>query len=192
MIEWFTKNHVAANLLMLAIVIFGIFSLKTKIPFEVFPGFESNVITTSVTLQGATAQDIEQSITFLIEEAVADLEGIETITSYSAEGRTLVNMDVEDGYDKREILADVKNRIDAINDLPTAAKQPLTKLKQRKREVISVSIYGDFSEQHIRRFGEKVRDDLLQLPSITQVELDRVRNYQLCIVSAKKKCATTA
>lgn len=187
MIEWFTKNHVAANLLMLAIVIFGIFSLKTKIPFEVFPGFESNVITTSVTLQGATAQDIEQSITFLIEEAVADLEGIETITSYSAEGRTLVNMDVEDGYDKREILADVKNRIDAINDLPTAANQPLTKLKQRKREVISVSIYGDFSEQHIRRFGEKVRDDLLQLPSITQVELDRVRNYQLSIDVSQEK-----
>jgi multidrug efflux pump subunit AcrB len=187
MIEWFTKNHVAANLLMLAIIIFGIFSIKTKIPFEVFPSFESNVITTSVTLTGATAQDIEQSVTLLIEEAVGDLEGIETITSYSTEGRTTVNMDVEDNYDKRDLLADVKNRIDAINDFPNEADRPLTKLNERKREVISVSVFGDFSEQHIRRYGEKVRDDLLQLSHVTQVELDRVRKYQLNIDVSQDK-----
>ncbi|MEH6444441.1 MAG: efflux RND transporter permease subunit [Oceanospirillaceae bacterium] len=181
MIEWFTKNHVAANLLMLAIIILGIFSLKARIPFEVFPSFESNTITTSVSLSGATAQDIEQSVTLLIEEAVADLEGIETITSYSTEGRTVVYMKVDAAYDKRNILADVKSRIDAINDFPENAKQPITQLSQRKREVISVSVFGDFSEQQIRRWGEKIRDDLLHISGITQVELDRVRDYQLSI-----------
>ena len=181
MIEWFTKNHVAANLMMLSIIIFGIFSLKTRIPLEVFPSFESDVITTSVTLSGATAQDIEQSITLLIEEAVADLEGIEQFTSYSTEGRTSVYMDVEGGYDKRDILADVKSRIDAINNFPSEAKSPITKLSQRKREVISVSVAGDYSERFIRQLGERVRDDILQLKGITQVELDRVRDYQLNI-----------
>ncbi len=187
MIEWFTKNHVAANLMMLTIIILGVFSLKTRIPFEVFPSFESDTITTSVTLSGATAQDIEQSVTLLIEEAVADLEGIETITSYSTEGRTSVYMNVDGGYDKRDILADVKSRIDAINDFPDEAKLPITKLSQRKREVISVSISGDHNERFIRQLGEKVRDDLLQLKGITQVELDRVREYQLNIDVQQQK-----
>jgi len=181
MIEWFTKNHVAANLMMLAIIMLGLFSLKTRIPLEVFPSFESNVITTKVTLTGATAEDIEQSVTLLIEEAVADLEGIESITSYSTEGSTSINMEVEDGYNKREVLADVKSAIDTINDFPDDADSPLTQLNKRVREVISVSIAGDFNEQKIRDYAEKVRDDLLRIKDITQVELERVRDNQINI-----------
>ena len=181
MIEWFTKNHVAANLLMLAIVIFGIFSLKTRIPLEVFPSFESNTITTNVSLPGATAKDVEQSVTLLIEEAVADLEGIDSIISYSSEGRTSVRMSVDDNYDKRDLLADIKSRIDAIDEFPEDAKQPITQISQRKREVISVSVAGDTSEQQIRYYGEKIRDDLLRIQGISQVELDRVREYQVNI-----------
>ncbi len=181
MIEWFTKNHVAANLLMLAIVIFGVFSLKTRIPLEIFPSFESNFISTNVTLAGATAQDIEQSVTLLIEEAVADLEGIESITSFSTEGRTTVTMEVDDSYDKRDLLADIKSRIDAIDDFPEDAKQPITQLNQRRHEVISVSVAGDVSELQIRRYAEKIRDDLLLIKGITQVELNLVRDYQLNI-----------
>ena len=181
MIEWFTKNHVAANLLMLAIIIFGVFSLKTRIPLEVFPSFESNVITTSVSLTGATALEVEQSVTLLIEQQVSDLEGISSITSYSSEGRSVVNMEVDDAYDKRDLLADIKSSIDTISDFPEDANSPVTQLKKRTREVINVSVAGDVSEAKIHRLGERVRDDLLQLPGVTQVELDRVRDYQLNI-----------
>ncbi|NRA20214.1 MAG: efflux RND transporter permease subunit [Oceanospirillaceae bacterium] len=182
MIEWFTKNHVAANLLMLAIIIGGVFSLKTRIPLEVFPSFESNVISTSVSLTGATALEVEESITLLIEQQVSDLEGIESITSYSSEGRSVVNMEVNDNYDKRDLLADVKSKIDTINDFPADADAPVTQLSQHRREVISVSVSGDVSEQIIHTLGEKIRDELLQLTGITQVELERVRDYQLSIV----------
>jgi len=181
MIEWFTKNHVAANLLMLAIIIFGVFSLKTRIPLEVFPSFESNVITTSVSLSGATALEVEQSVTLLIEQQVSDLEGIDSITSYSSEGRSVINMDVDVAYDKRNLLADVKSSIDTISDFPEDANAPVTELRKRTRGVISVSVTGDVSEEKIHRLGEQVRDDLLQLPGVTQVELERVRDYQLNI-----------
>ena len=181
MIEWFTKNHVAANLLMLAIIILGVFSLKTRIPLEVFPSFESNVISTSVSLSGATALEVEQSVTLLIEQKVSDLAGIASITSYSSEGRSVVNMEVDDNYDKRDLLADIKSRIDTISDFPDDANAPVTELRTRTRGVISVSITGDISEAKIHRLGEQVRDDILQLPGITQVELERVRKYQINI-----------
>lgn len=59
MIEWFCKNHVAANLLLLAVVLAGLFSLTSRIPLEIFPTVESNVVQVNITLRGATPEDAE-------------------------------------------------------------------------------------------------------------------------------------
>ena len=80
MISWFARNSVAANLLMVSIVIAGLFSLFRFIPLEIFPTFESNTITVSMNLRGATPEDVEQGITIKIEESLNDLEGIKHIS----------------------------------------------------------------------------------------------------------------
>ena len=54
MITWFAKNSVAANLLMISILVAGLFSLNTSIPLEVFPSFETHVVSVRVSLPGAT------------------------------------------------------------------------------------------------------------------------------------------
>ena len=92
MIDWFAKNHVAANLLMITILLTGIFSIKSSIPLEVFPSFESEIVNVSVTLQGSTPEDAEQGVAIRIEEAVQDLEGIEKIISTSVEGLSLIHI----------------------------------------------------------------------------------------------------
>ena len=84
MIAWFTKNHVAANLLLFSIVFAGLFSLTTQIPLEVFPSFETDRISVSVSLRGSTPEDVEQGVTIRIEESVQDLEGIKQISSRSS------------------------------------------------------------------------------------------------------------
>ena len=181
MIAWFTRNHVAANLLMITILIAGIFSMQTRIPLEVFPSFETDRISVSVSLRGATPEDVEQGVSIRIEEAVQDLEGIERITSTSSEGSANVNIEVESGYDAREILSDVKSRVDAINTFPVDAENPIVSLAQRKRDVITVTVSGDYGEKEIREFAEQVRDDLLRIPGLTQLELDGVRDYEVTI-----------
>ena len=70
MIAWFTRNDVAANLLMLTLLLVGLFSLKSQIPLEVFPSFETDRISVSVSLRGATPEDVEQGVTIRIEESV--------------------------------------------------------------------------------------------------------------------------
>lgn len=181
MIAWFTRNHVAANLLMVSLVLAGLFSLTNKIPLEVFPAFEPDEISVSVTLRGATPEDVEQGIAIRIEEAVADLEGIKQIVSRSSEGSANVSIEVDNGYDKREILADVKSRVDAINTFPVDAENPVVSLTQRTREVIAVSVASDYGERETREYAEQVRDELLRLENITQVELSGVRNYEIAI-----------
>ena len=181
MISWFARNHVAANLLMVSIFIAGFLSLNRNIPLEVFPSVEANVVNVAVALRGATPEDIEQGVTIRVEEAVQDLEGIERLTSRSMEGVSLVTVEVDDGYDPREMLSDVKSRVDAISTLPGEAERPVISLAQHKFGVITVAVAGDFSEREIREFGEQVRDDLLRLPEITQAELSAVRDYEINI-----------
>lgn len=181
MIAWFTRNHVAANLLLISIVLGGLFSLSSKLPLEVFPSFVSDRINISVSLRGSTPEDAEKGVTIRIEEALQDLEGIKQISSRSSEGSSQVSVEVDSGYDERELLADIKSRVDAINTFPADAEKPVIGLIQRKREVIAVTVSSDYNEKETLEYAEQVRDELLRIPAITQVELSGVRNYELAI-----------
>lgn len=187
MIAWFTRNHVAANLLMISILMMGLFSLSSRIPLEIFPSFESDIINVSVSLRGATPEDVEQGVSIRIEESVQDLEGIKKITSSSSEGSSRVSIEVDKGYDAREMLADIKSRVDSINTFPVDAEKPIVSIAQRKRDVITVSVASDYGEEEVRQFAERVRDDLLRLPGVTQLDLSGVRNYEIAIEVSQDK-----
>lgn len=181
MIAWFAKNDVAANLLMLCIIVSGFYALSYAIPLEVFPTVEPDRINVQVSLRGATPEDAELSLATRIEEAINDLEGIEEYISYSYEGGVSVDLDVESGYDPRDLLDDIKNRVDAINTFPSDAERPIISLAVWKRDVITVTVSGEVSEREIRQLAETVREDLLALPGITQAELDGVRDYEVAV-----------
>lgn len=187
MIEWFAKNHVAANLLMISILLMGVLSIERNIPLEVFPSFESDIVRVGVSLRGATPEDVEQGVTIRIEEAVQDLQGIEKITSTSVEGSSGVSIEAESGYDVRKLLSDVKSRVDAINTFPAEAEKPNIAIQQRQRDVMSVTVASMYGEKEIREFAEQVRDDLLQLKDVTQVSLDAVRSYEINIEVSQAK-----
>ena len=187
MIAWFARNDVAANLLMIGILMTGLFTMLTQIPLEVFPSFETDRINVRVTLRGSTPEDVEQGVTIRIEEAVQDLEGIEQISSRSSEGSANVTIEVDSDYDAREMLADIKSRVDAINTFPVEAEKPIVALAVRKREVMSVTVAGIYGEKETREFAEKVRDDLLRIPGITQLDLSGVRNYEIALEISQDK-----
>lgn len=187
MIAWFARNSVAANLLMVSIVIGGILALHDGIRLEIFPPSEPDTVTVSVPLRGATPEDVELGVAVRIEEAVQDLEGIDKITSVSAEGATRVWIEIDADYDPRELLDDIKSRVDAINVFPADTEKPVIGLAQRSWSVINVVIAGDYSEDEIRLYAEQIRDDLLRLESITKVELDSVRRYEIAIEASSDR-----
>ncbi len=181
LIAWFARNAVAANLLMLTILGLGGFAIAKVIPLEVFPNIERDAINIAVGYASASPEEIEEGISILIEEAIFDLEGIEQITSQSFEGAGVVTAELEDGYDKRDLLNDIKSRVDAINDFPVDADSPSIAISERKREVISVVVSGRQSEKELRVVAEQVRDELNNLPEITQVFLESTRAYEIAI-----------
>ena len=162
MIAWFARNSVAANLLMISIFGGGLFA-ALSVAWEIFPSSDPDTITVSVSLRGATPEDVELGIAVRIEEAVHDLEGIKQIVSRSVEGGTTVAIELEPDADRQAALNDVKSRVDSINTFPGDAEKPIISLSVRTRPVISVVISGDFPEDEIRLYTEQIRDDLLRI-----------------------------
>lgn len=182
MIAWFARNGVAANLLMFAIVISGIGTLILgRIPVEVFPEFEINQISIQVPYRGATPEEVEESILTRIEESINDVEGIEKIIGFASESGANVSIEVEDSYDRRDVLDDVKNRVDAISTFPAEAEKPRISLAQGWRSVISVVLYGDLSERDLKELGKQVRDDIANLPDVSAADLQGTRPYEIAI-----------
>ncbi|MGA9574066.1 MAG: efflux RND transporter permease subunit, partial [Lysobacterales bacterium] len=181
MIAWFARNSVAANLLMLSIVIGGLIALNHWVRLEAFPPFDVDTISVSVALRGASPEDIELGAAVRIEEAIKDIEGIDRIVSRSVEGSTRVLIEVDPDYDPLNLLDTVKSRIDAINTFPLDAEKPIVSLVERRFAVINVVISGSQAEEEIRRFGEQVREELLMLDDVSYVELDSARRYEIAI-----------
>ena len=187
MIEWFARNSVAANLLMVSILLAGIITLTLRLNLEIFPSSEPDSISVSVALRGATPESMELGIAVRIEEAMQGLIGVEKVQSSSQEGSTSVTIEVSEDYDPREILDEVKNRVDSISTFPVEAEEPVVALLQRRREVISVGVYTQYGETETRLLAEQVRDDLLRIEGITQVDLDSVRDYEIGIEVSQDK-----
>jgi multidrug efflux pump subunit AcrB len=187
MISWFARNTVAANLLMVSIIVGGLISLKMFVRLEVFPPIDADEVTVTVPLRGATPEDVELGVAVRIEEAVQGLEGIERIRSSSVEGRTSVRIEIDSSYDPRILLDDIKGRVDAINTFPVETEKPRIALRQRTWPVISVVVAGDFAEEEVRRFAEQTRDELLRSGEITHAMLDAVRNYEIAIEASSDR-----
>ena len=181
LIAWFTRNHVAANLLMILILGAGFFTLKYRVNVEVFPDVTIDVININIALPGASPEEAEESLAIPIEEAILDIEGIDKITSRSTEGSSTISVEVDAKYDQYRLKDEIKNRVDALNTLPASAEKPIISQPTSSREVISVMISGELTEKELRLLGEQTRARLLDEANITQVTLESVRPYEISI-----------
>ncbi len=180
MITWFAKNPVAANLLMFGIIFAGFLSFNT-IQVKTFPDWELDVVTINTAFRGATPQNTEDGITLRVEEAIADLEGIYEITSSSSEGLSSVRAEIDERYDPRDLLDDIKVRIDGITTLPELAEKPVVSLNVRTPNVIYVAVQGNVGTKTLSETANKIREGLQSKSNISNVELQGVADYEMNI-----------
>ena len=168
-IRWFALNAVAANLLMVGILIAGFLAIRTSIPLEVFPPFRFDAIQISTYLPGATPEDVEQGVTAKIEDAIHDIEGIKELTSRSAESVSDITATLASGYDKQTLLENIKLKVDGISTLPENATRPVIQEAEFLLEVMNVVISGDYSRRELFPVVENIRDELMLLDGVSQV-----------------------
>jgi multidrug efflux pump subunit AcrB len=180
LIAWFAANGVAANLLMVFIIVLGAITLP-GIKQEVFPEISLDAITIAVPYPGAAPQEVEEAIVIRIEERIQDLEDIKEINSVASENIGTVIVELQTGSDTQKALNEIKARVDAIDTFPDEAEEPIIEEVSLARQVINVAISGATDERTLKRIGERVRDDLMALPDITRADLVAARPYEVSI-----------
>lgn len=178
-IAWFTRNSVAANLLMLCIILAGAYALKSKILFQEYPDYPSREISVSVSYRGSTPEEIEESIVSRIEEATYDIPGVKRMRGRATESSGSVRIEVEDGYQIERVFDEVKSAVDAITTFPNEARPPRVRRPQRSERVITVVIAGDLSEWDMKKLAEQVREEITNLPGVSLAELLASRPYEI-------------
>jgi len=180
LIAWFAGNHVAANLLMMFIIVAGLISVVT-IRKQTTPDFELNLIQVQVAYLGAAPQEVEEGIVIKVEEAVQDIQGIVEINSRANEGVGSVTIEVSRDSDINEVLTEVKTRVDAIATFPALTEKPVIYKIEPETPVIFLAIHGQVDEFARKKFAQEIRDDLLALPEISKVQIYGDREFEISI-----------
>lgn len=180
LIAWFARNSVAANLLMIIILVAGALSVFT-VRKQMFPEIELNIISIQVPFPGAAPQEVEQGVIMLIEDAIEDVDGIEEMTSQSREGGGSVTLEVEPDYDVQVVMDEVKMLVDAIPNFPQQIEKPNIYRVRPQRQVIWMSVYGDLDERSRKELAKEVRDELKTVGGITKVDVVGDRDYEISV-----------
>ncbi|MDA7617796.1 efflux RND transporter permease subunit [Verrucomicrobia bacterium] len=179
-IDWFARNSVAANLLVVGIVVAGFTGLRNATR-EVFPTVSTDMISVSVAYLGAAPAEVEQGVCIKIEEAIESVEGIKKITSSAAEGMGTVRAELLPRTNMSAALDEIKAAVGAIDTFPELAEKPLIEEVFIEKQVINVAIAGELDAFSLRGMAERVRDELVSMEGITKVRLANARPYEISI-----------
>jgi len=160
LISLIARHSNAANLIMVLMILFGIFSLG-RINTQFFPTLDIPNVTVSVSWPGASAEDVETNILQVIEPEVRFIDDVVKMDSYSREGSGTISLEFERGANMQKATSDVESAVKAITNLPDDAETPSIKRSSFFDRVARISISGDVPESTLRIYGKKIRDDLI-------------------------------
>lgn len=180
LIGWFTRNPVAANLVMILVFFAGALSL-TNISKEMFPRTELRLVTVSAPYPGAAPIEVEKGVILPMESALEGLQGIKKITSSADRDRARIRLEIEPNEDISEVMTQIENRIDGITNLPDDLEKPTVQRVQQNLWAMGVSVYGDMTERQKKLVGDEVYDELLALAPVKEVQLWGAGRYEISI-----------
>ncbi|MCG7531908.1 efflux RND transporter permease subunit [Psychrobium sp. MM17-31] len=169
-IAWFAGNSVAANLLMISVIVLGLLSFN-QLRKEAFPPWATDSISISMTYDSGDAKLSEEGIAIKIEEALATVQGIKRVTSTSNAGGANVTVESKSSYDLDILLRDVKAKVDAIYSFPGDAEKPVIAKQTSLEHAYSIKIYGNSDRRSLQAIAERLKVDLLAESSISNVSI---------------------
>lgn len=177
LISLFTRHPNAANLVMVLMIIFGIFSLG-QINTQFFPTIDTKSVTITVSWSGASAEDVQSNIIQIIEPEVRFVDGVDKMTSVALEGLARIVLEFEPGADMQTAVGDVDSAVKTISNLPEDSDTPKVKLIQFFDRVARLAVTGDVPEAALRIYAKIIRDDLIER-GIDKVSIVGMRDREL-------------
>lgn len=183
MIRWFTTNGIAANFLMIGLLIAGVCTALYRVPLEVTPALSWDTVMIEMPYRGGTAKDVERAILIPIEEALEGVKGIRHLNADGSRGMARFYLRAESGTDLRALLEDVKARVDTITTFPDETERPRIFIPDsaNKYEVLTIAVTGKLSGQDLAKVARRVMEDVLEMPGISRAEVRGGRRKEISV-----------
>ena len=180
-VAWTTNNRVFANLLMAVLILLGVISLY-QIKSELVPRFSLDRVQVRVVWEGASPEEVEEGACIKVEEAITGIEGVKTITSTAIEHSCQVIAELESWVkEARIVMDDIKNAVDRIDTFSSDIDRPVVSEIKRIDQVLDLALYGNVSELALKRMAEEIKDELVNIPGISQVIISGLRDWEISI-----------
>lgn len=180
LIAWFVYNPVAANLLLLGIIVLGLVSLSS-IRTELMPKPESQVLSITAAYPGGSPQEVEQGITLKIEDAIRNVPGIKKVTSRVSASRSSTSIEVQDGFEVDDVLDRLQIAVDNIHTFPKDVERVTVSKPLTTELAMQVQLYGKLDEEQAKLLAEEIKRDMLANTIIKSVYVWGTRPYEVGI-----------
>ena len=180
LVDWWGRNPVAGNLLMIACAIAGLLSFF-NMEKEFWPPGRGNSVYIQAAWPGASPEDMESQVTVRIEEAVATLDGVNWVRSRSSEGFAWVNLSVSSSVDIDAMTAEARSLVDAISGLPPGMEPIRVQRQVGRNWSIILGLHGEVDERTLRDTAETLRDRIALLPGASNTIVVGTRSPEVSI-----------
>jgi multidrug efflux pump subunit AcrB len=187
-IAWTVRNTPAMNVLVVAVMVIGWISFSSM-RREVFPEFDLEMALVTVVYPGATPEEVEEGICQKVEEACRSVVGIKKITSVAREGMGYCVFEMNDDVDDpQRVVGEIRSEVERIPSFPELAEDAKVEQVTLRTPAIKVgvlapeeSVDDEQAQLELRDVAERVRDDLLALPTVSAVNIAGGRDYEITI-----------
>ncbi len=177
------RRPVATSMVFLALTTLGIFAYL-RLQVDVFPELDFPSISVVATYPGAGPEEMETLMTRPIERAVAQVEGIDRLESFSSEGRARVALRFDWGVPLESALNDVRAAVERVRaELPDDADPPnVYKFDVASFPILFLGLSADMGEAELQRFAEYVVQPRLErVPGVASVTVRGAREREIRI-----------
>lgn len=154
-LSYFTRHRTAANLLLMLLLILGAAAIP-NMRAQFFPDVIVESVDVSVVWEGAGPEDVDSAIVQVLEPALLAVDGVEETQSSSREGRAVIDIDFEPGWDMARATDDVQNAVDAVTTLPEDAEDPEVERAIWRDRVTDIVITGPVGAQQLGLLADEL------------------------------------
>lgn len=177
MIAWFSGHPTASNLLLILLLAIGALSAPRLIR-ETFPEYNPTEVSITMEYRGAAAADVEDAICQRLDEVLLGVDFMSEFTCTARDNMASAVARMSPGGDVGRFLDDIRTEIEALSDMPARAETPVIKELYRADLVVAVAVSGDMPVTHLERLGDDLKDRLLSMPGVADVEIQGLSQRQ--------------
>ncbi len=185
LIAYFVRRPLLVNLLTILFIVAGVMALRT-LQYNSYPPADTGVIVVSTAYPGASAEDVELSVTVPLEQELLHVDGVDKVVSSSMEGisNILVHGYPDDSIDKYdEVEADLQNAIDrAMGSLPDNLPQIKRPESTKRIPLMQVLVSGSVPEETLRRIAKTLQLDIRGIEGVSGVSKEGYRDREVKVM----------